>query len=239
MTAQGQPPRSSMSRSVGRPIGAVVLACAVNAGILWLLASLNARPTPDATQPPPVRTILLASTRTTPPQPKKDEPEPPEAEPEPLVVNLDAPVPPTPELQPLSMPLDLPSPTMSPIQVSVPIARPATPNRPPAPTRTQSLASSQPMDADRVDQPPSPLQGNPQPTYPARERRLGIEDDVVVRMLIDERGRVTDARIERGRSRFGEAVLSVVKRWRFTPARHEGKAVQVWGVMTIRFQLTD
>jgi len=239
--------RPGGGRFILRAVGAVLLAAAVNVLIVVLLAALNDRAAPDPETPADVRTILLASNRPPQPPPKPDEPEPQPPEPEPLVVNLDAPTP-LPELEPLPTPLELPDPTFSPIRVNVPIRpTPAVPRK--SQPQRQTLAAPQssvresaqagPMDADRIDQPPRELQGNPQPTYPSAERRRGIEGDVVVKVLIDERGRVIDANVVRGRDGFAEAVLDVVRRWRFTPGRHRGKPVKVWGVKTIRFQLTN
>jgi len=63
----------------------------------------------------------------------------------------------------------------------------------------------------------------------------------VVRLLIDERGRVEDVQVLRveGHPSFREAVLDVVHKWTFRPARHRGRPVKVWGIKRIRFELEE
>jgi protein TonB len=89
--------------------------------------------------------------------------------------------------------------------------------------------------ADRVDQPPREPAGNAKPRYPGRERELGVEGTVVLRILIDERGRVADVEVVSGPETFRRAVLDVVRTWRFEPARHQGRVVKVWGVKEVVF----
>lgn len=91
--------------------------------------------------------------------------------------------------------------------------------------------------ADKVDQPPREAFGNAEPAYPIRERNLGIEGTVLVRLLIDEKGKVEDAKVIRGPEAFRKPVLAVVFDWEFTPARHEGRPVKVWGAKEVRFRL--
>lgn len=91
--------------------------------------------------------------------------------------------------------------------------------------------------ADRVDQGPQESSGNSQPAYPTRERNLGIEGSVLVKLLIDEKGQVKDAQVLRGPEAFRQSVLSVAFDWKFSPAQHEGRPVKVWGVKEVRFQL--
>lgn len=91
--------------------------------------------------------------------------------------------------------------------------------------------------ADKVDQPPHEAFGNAEPAYPIRERNLGIEGTVLVRLLIDEKGKVQDANVIRGPEAFRKPVLAVVFDWEFTPAQHEGRPVKVWGVKEVQFRL--
>lgn len=230
---------------LGRPLRRAGLAMAiaglVHGGIVWGLVMLNTRPVPDTMPESPIRTIVLASTRPqtpSPPEPEPREPEPPQVEP--VTVDLDAP-PPLP-LEPIPLQLDLPQPTLSPIRVSVrndPKPAPPQPHRPAPPAPPAPAAPTGPMDMNRVDQPPRELAGNPEPAYPLRERRRGIESEVVVRLLIDQQGRVEDVQVVRGGGNFAEVVLQAVRRWRFSPARHHGRTVKVWGLKTFRFELHE
>jgi protein TonB len=91
--------------------------------------------------------------------------------------------------------------------------------------------------ADQVDQPPREPAGNAQPEFPERERRLGIEGEVVVRLLIDTTGRVEQIEFVSGPAAFRVAVERVAKSWRFEPARHRGQIVKVWGIKEVGFKL--
>jgi protein TonB len=90
-------------------------------------------------------------------------------------------------------------------------------------------------DADHVDQPPREPSGNAKPAYPDRERQLGIEGTVMIKLLIDERGRVEDVQIISGPEAFRRAVLQVARTWRFEPARDKGRVLKVWGTKEVKF----
>ncbi len=104
-------------------------------------------------------------------------------------------------------------------------------------TTTAQSEPSAPASVDGVDQPPRELPGNPQPAYPALAQRRRIEGEVVLNLTIDARGHVTATSVVRGPKLLVDAVLDVVSEWRFTPARHQGRAVAVRGPKTFRFDL--
>lgn len=58
-------------------------------------------------------------------------------------------------------------------------------------------------------------------------------------MLINEGGGVDEAHVlgVEGDASFVEAVLEVVPRWRFEPARLDGRPVRASAVKTVRFEL--
>jgi len=213
-----------------RAAAAVLVAVAANVLVLWLLVRINALPTASAEPPPRIRTILInpAASQDLPRQ--REEPEPEEPEPEPMEVNLDAPVPDQAPLDPLLMPLELPDPTIGPITITTASAsKPAAPRAVSAPPR--------PMDANQVSEPPRELRGNRLPLYPSHMKDRGVEGRVVVKLLIDTNGRVEEVKVVSGEPGFVRAVTSVVRYWRFEPARHDGRPAKVWGVKTFRFQL--
>lgn len=227
--------RPSAARSIRRAGAAIGAAVSIHAAILWGLVALNTRPVPDPLPELPVRTILLAADRAPAPPPPKPEPEQPAPRQlEPVTIHLDALTPPA--LEPIDMQLDLPAPTLSPIRINI---RPQ-----PSPVKTPVLvttpaAPSGPIDAAQVDQPPRELSDNPQPRYPQRERRLGLEASVTVRVFIDTHGRVEDVKVVHGPSAFADAVVEAVRRWRFAPAQDHGRPVKVWGIKTFRFELQE
>ena len=89
-----------------------------------------------------------------------------------------------------------------------------------------------------------------EPEYTREAQRKRIRAEVVVEVLVDERGRVQDARIlerylldkdhEReavGELGFGleESALSAAERWMFRPARENGRPVRSFTQLTIKF----
>lgn len=131
------------------------------------------------------------------------------------------------------MPVDL-----APDGPATPVALPQLPadHRLFNPERLQLVSSS--LFAGQVDAPPRELD-NPPPVYPGAARRQGIEGEVKVKLRIDRDGRVRDVRVIEvaGHPAFGEAVEAAALRWRFAPARHQGRQVEVWGIKTVRFRL--
>lgn len=126
--------------------------------------------------------------------------------------------------------------TLSPTRSTTSIAR--SPSAQISPTAATTTSAGPIVHrADRVDQPPREGYGNPQPAYPIRERNLGIEGSVLLRLLIDEQGKVKDAKVLRGPEAFRKPVLAVVFDWQFTPAQHQGSPVKVWGVKEVQFRL--
>jgi protein TonB len=76
------------------------------------------------------------------------------------------------------------------------------------------------------------LVGPPKVVYPPMARQQGITGGrVVVMVLVDEEGRVTEARLQQGvapRSGINEAVIDAVKRTKFRPATKNGIPVKMW-----------
>jgi protein TonB len=81
----------------------------------------------------------------------------------------------------------------------------------------------------------------PPPLYPPHCRRMGIEGRVRVRVLVGERGRPLEVKVEQGsgNTSLDEAALAAVRRWRFEPARRDGEPVRAWAVVPIEFKLID
>jgi periplasmic protein TonB len=115
-----------------------------------------------------------------------------------------------------------------------------------APRRGQDPASAQPYAADRYV-PPTEVTTLPQvercelprDEYPAAAKRLEREAEVKLRLVIDEEGRIRDARVlgDPGYG-FGEAAVASVRRHcRFRPARKGGEAVATEITYTVRYEL--
>ena len=80
---------------------------------------------------------------------------------------------------------------------------------------------------------------NPPPEYPRRSRALREQGLVSLRVHVSEAG-VPDA-IELDRSsgyrRLDDAAIAAVWRWRFAPARQDGREIAGWAIVPIRFAL--
>jgi protein TonB len=219
----------------------IIAAVTVNTLIIWALYSLNAIQLTFESRSLPVVTVMLnqQQSRQQEDQPQRE----PETEPEPLTVSLDMPDPTPPTPQFVALDLKMAMPEMSPILVSVmtpPTAAPQPVQRA-APQPTPVPATPKTYDSDQVDNPPRELSGNPKPAYPERELNRGRQGAVTVKLLINERGRVEDVALieSQGSSKFVDSVMQVIGQYRFTPAKHEGRVVKVWGIKTIRFEIGE
>lgn len=80
---------------------------------------------------------------------------------------------------------------------------------------------------------------NTSPRYPQRARRMGYEGLVMLKVLVDENGRVDDLEILKssGYAVLDRAAISSVKTWLFEPGTEAGKKKKMWVKIPIRFQL--
>jgi protein TonB len=75
------------------------------------------------------------------------------------------------------------------------------------------------------------------PVYPAQSRRRGEGGQVVLKVVLDEQGRVDEARIHNssGVPRLDEAALVAVRNWHCTPATRAGRAVRAVALQPFNF----
>lgn len=210
-------------------------AVCVTVVLVWFLGILNASVTTSDTRLPPLSMVQIRGPQSDSQLTHEEEHEPEPQPDEPMEVQLD-----NPQLEPMPMePLDIDMtvPTTSVIPIQVSMKQPTPQKRSPPPARPSPPAKPAVHRADKVDRPPQESARNPSPVYPPQQRQLGIEGRVVVRLLIDESGRVQDVKPIRGNDAFVRAVLDVAPRWRFQPAVHGGKPVKVWGVKEVEFRI--
>jgi TonB family protein len=74
----------------------------------------------------------------------------------------------------------------------------------------------------------------PQPPKDARAHRAG--GDVVVEVLVSERGDVVHAEVRQSTEGLDDAALECARGWRFTPARAKGRPVACVARVSVRFQ---
>ncbi len=77
------------------------------------------------------------------------------------------------------------------------------------------------------------------PVYPSISRRMGEEGKLVLRVELDEKGRVDKARVatSSGYSRLDNAALETVRKWRCKPSTREGHAVRAVALQPFNFVL--
>jgi protein TonB len=89
----------------------------------------------------------------------------------------------------------------------------------------------------RFDEPPVPVR-TVAPEYPPALKREGVSGMVSVAITVDEKGNVSDARVERSsHEAFEKPAVDAVSRWRFKPATKDGAPVAVNVVVPVRFNV--
>ncbi|MDH5517035.1 MAG: energy transducer TonB [Gammaproteobacteria bacterium] len=82
-------------------------------------------------------------------------------------------------------------------------------------------------------------QSNPAPLYPRASLRRQEQGKVILEVLIELDGSVSEARIKQssGFKRLDRSALKAVKRWRYIPAQQSGNAIKYWYQQAIVFSL--
>jgi protein TonB len=117
---------------------------------------------------------------------------------------------------------------------------PAQPLVPSSPPSAPPVVAAPPAEAPRVPVPafvPPLLERKSPPEYPAVAMRQGIQGVVEVKVLVDERGQVADARWISGPPALSEAALASVRNRIYRPATRGGVPVRAWVRERIRFEL--
>lgn len=211
-------PQAPLTRWLG--IAFVLLAHALAA---WALMAHRLLPMPGEAVTLMVNFIALPAPQPVAPKPVPKPPEPkPQAKQPPRQLVAQAPV-------------------LSPAE---PVAAPAPPAPPVAVPTSAPLA---PAPAMPLPVGPVALGGElsvvcPErqaPAYPPLSRRLGETGKVVLRVTLDEQGKVTKAAVDRssGFSRLDEAALAAVRNWRCTPAQRNAQAVSATALQPFNFVL--
>ncbi len=117
-------------------------------------------------------------------------------------------------------------------------AEPQAAAEPAAPATTATPAPAAPAPPKTISSGVEYLQA-PQPEYPLLSRRRGEEGKVVLRALINLKGRPEQVEIQSssGSARLDEAARQAVLRAVFKPHLEDGKPVMVYAIVPIKFQL--
>jgi len=78
----------------------------------------------------------------------------------------------------------------------------------------------------------------PPPKYPPEARRAHVEGEVIAAVLVDERGVVRDAQVQRssGNISLDQAAISAIRKWKYERRQKAGRYVTVQPVV---FSLVD
>jgi protein TonB len=87
----------------------------------------------------------------------------------------------------------------------------------------------------KVDEAPAPVR-TVAPDYPASLRAAKVNGVVSVVLVVDESGDVLAAEAAKStHDDFTDPALNAIRRWKFKPAKLEGKAVKVKVTIPVRF----
>jgi protein TonB len=75
------------------------------------------------------------------------------------------------------------------------------------------------------------------PIYPPDARRLQIQGIVVLNVLVDETGKVTEAKIVSGPVFLQQAAMDSVRKWKYQPARLDGQPIAIHINVGVNFSL--
>lgn len=93
--------------------------------------------------------------------------------------------------------------------------------------------------AHNYDNPPKPLR-MVQPIYPFDLRRADLSGEVNLSAIIDENGRVQNARVEQTtHDAFNQPALDAFQQWTFQPAARDGAPIAVRVAIPMKFILSD
>ena len=87
----------------------------------------------------------------------------------------------------------------------------------------------------KVDEAPSPVR-TVAPDYPGSLREAKVNGVVSIVLVVDETGEVLAAEVSKtSHDEFKEPALDAIRRWKFKPAKLEGKPVNVKVTIPVRF----
>jgi protein TonB len=207
--------------------GTSVAAYAAVAGVIFMLvgsgaAAPVARKVQVIFRPPPPVEEAPPAPRRTPPVTKKTK-----------VVESEALPPPAPLVAPLETPLEKPAevePTGEPVLV-------ASAGGSGSSGGAWTGSASQPIHLPEAAVPPERLEIGSEPQYPEEARRAGREGLVILKIIIDEEGRVTEVDVLRGGEPFASAAVRAVRTWRYRPATLAGTPISIYRVVKVPFRL--
>ena len=220
-----------MTISAQHLISTLLIALALHAGvILWVTLPDPAAEEPLIEPPPPALQInLLAVVAEQTIEAPEPLPTPPQPIPEPILEQIPEPIPePEPVPEPIPEPEPVPEPVPEPEPISEPLPKPL-----PEPVEKPVETPVEPV-KEIVNEPPPPLSAvataryeellvawlEKHKKYPRRAKRMRIQGEVVLRILINRAGQTQKVTLERsaGNRLLDKAALKMAKRANPFPA---------------------
>lgn len=110
------------------------------------------------------------------------------------------------------------------------LTQPPPPPPPPAPEQTEFVAYDKAPQLTRLVK----------PIYPEIARKAGVEGTVILKIQVDEKGNVINAKVLKGLGAgLDEAAIAAAMQCKFTPAMQRDKPVKVWVSYPVRFILKE
>jgi protein TonB len=212
----------------------LLVVLALHGAVLYALWSLRVIPHPAETA-----TLFVSLINPPPPEsrPKAIPPHKPPTKP----IKQEVPRP----VEPPHYHLAAEAPVMSPTEAVEPLPPPDPVVASPQPQSSDLLSSSaQPESAGPVSLASELALVCPKrtpPPYPPLSRRLGEAGKVVLRVELDETGRVSSAQVisSSGFDRLDTAALAAVRSWRCNPALRDGHVIRSVALQPFNFTLED
>jgi protein TonB len=228
---------------------AAVLAVGLHALLLWIQIPWSGPVLPLAQKQPVDIDLAVFQKPAETPRPPAPEPVQPQPKPKPVIKPKPKPrpkpvirqqpkvktvvVPPQPEAP---APAETPLPPV-PAESREPAARPAPPDRTEAVSAPGPAASDGANAAVQRSQPRYDL--NPPPDYPRIARRRSYQGTVLLDVRVSAQGRAVEVKVAQssGYTMLDQSALNAVHQWIFDPARRNGRPIETWVQVPIRFEL--
>jgi protein TonB len=95
------------------------------------------------------------------------------------------------------------------------------------------------FDVSELEKKPEPVSQVP-PIYPAELRKAKLEGLATLVFILNEEGRVEQARVESSsRPEFDKPALDAIRKWRFRPGLRNGQAVRTFIRQPMRFRVSS
>jgi len=203
-----------------KAVYATVVVLVAHVGLLSLMFGQSPETTNKPTQATVIQGILVAAAPPQPPPPPPPKPKPPKK------------VTPKPEPKPLAQKVKIEE---APAVIEEPpeeIIEPVEPEVEPFPEEPIQQPVETPPQVTQVTEVIPPRvdayqHNNPAPRYPKLSKRLREEGTVLLQLLINQNGTVSEVEIKTssGYPRLDRAAIKAVKRWRYTPASQGSETI--------------